>query len=780
VDKYLVSLAFFLLCMECGWLAEDLHLVDVPSFHRNQKSLNRLDSLGQITLVKRNVRKKSSSSLVWEDTKDTQEVFAYDSVLTLDQSAAEVVLNSGTSITLHENTLVSIEPPTSGDGSGPVRLRFRRGSMNAQMGRDPASVDTGDWVVEAAPKSKISVRSKGSQFEIESHGGEATILNSATQGSAVVKIGQAVVVNDKKISEPKEVLNLEWNEPKDGQRIYTHQNAVAVNFQWAGTASEISIYEPESNQAKDIPVNSSDGKQQVSLATGNYAVQLMDKGLLTYSRNISIWSAPKIYLLDPLPRERIKIDKPLLLSWTLNAEVSSYVWQVASDESFKTIIKSGETHDNTAEVTAGTANQLPLGKLYWRVLGKDELGNIIPEIYSNPFYILAKPLEAPKLKSPKIVPENESLLFKIWNFLLPQAKADDEVPAKPVKKLPKNYKAEFLWEKVDGAGSYTIEISETPDFRTSVVMATTSTPRFVWRNFKLSEYYWRVAAESKNGDLGLFSEVAKADLTTIPLGPIMPVGMAPQPTPKPTPKPTPLPTPVPTPKPTPKPTPVPTPVPARPVATPKPTPMPLEPEYHPHDYAVELGAHYLYEAFKGPDFNAQESGPYVGDVRLGLKSPFKGTGNWHAEIEFEEVTVQPSNPATVPFQNSGTNYSFKFTALDQTPYLGQASWGISVLNEYSLFQRSGPEVLTLQFPVLAGAVLDWRHNYKYHEIRYRAGAYVGSAFALEGSADYTFLLPVSGGLTMTSTFEIRGDTGVMTNASVWGSGTGFFFLGVRW
>jgi len=761
VDKYLVSLALLLLCIECGWLAEDLHLLNVPLLNKTLAGSNRNGSLGELTLVKKNVRKKSNSSLVWEDTENSSQVFAYDSVLTLDQSTAEITLNSGTSITLHENTLVSIEPPSSRDGSGPVRLKFHRGSMNAHLGRDPASVDAGDWVVEAEPKSKISVRSTGSdKFEIESHGGEVRVLNSGeTQSPTMVKMGQAVVVNDQKISEIKEVLNLQWSEPKDGKRIYTHQDAIPVRFQWEGEASDISIYEPESDHGSIIPINATDGEQLVTLGTGNFAIQLMNKGLLTYSRNISIWSAPKIYLLDPLPRERIKSDKPLPLSWTLNKEVSSYVWQISTDKEFKNIIKSGETKDNTA-----TTNDLPLGKLYWRVLGKDEAGYIIPEIYSNPFYILEKPLEAPKLKVPKIItePENESLLFKIWNFLLPQASADDGPAPQNSKKLPKIYKAEFLWEKVEGAGSYTIEISETPDFRDSVVMTKTSSPRFVWKNFKLSEYYWRVAAESKEGDLGLFSEVAKADLTVIPLGPITPVGILAKP------KPTPVPTPQPTVAPMPKPTPMPTPLP------------PLEPQYHPSDYSIEVGAHYLYESFKGPDFNAQETGAYVGDARLGLKSPFKGTEKWRTEVELQKVTVKPSDPVGLPFQGSASYYSFRVTALDQTPYLNTASLGLSVMDEYSFFQRSGPEDLSIQFPILVGPVLDWRHNYKNHEVHYRVGAYIGSAFGVEGTAAYTFLLPAGEGFTFTSSFEFRGSGGVMTNASVWGSGTGFFFFGARW
>jgi len=782
--------------MECGWLAQDLNLVDIP-FFRNPYFQDSKGSLGTITLVKRNVRKKSHSSLVWEDTKGAQNVFAYDSVLTLDQSAAEVSLNSGTSISLHENTLVSIEPPSQEDSRGPVRLHFRKGSINAALGRELATVDAGDWVVEAGAQSKITVRSKGKdQIEIESHGGEVKVINpSDNKSSKVIKVGQAVIVNNQKISEPKEVLKVDWISPKDGERIYTHQAAATIPFQFTGEATGISIYEAEANQERTIPiVKPTQDPQPVYLPTGNYAVQMVDKGVASYSRNVSIWTAPKIFLLDPLPRQRIKSDKPVVFTWTLNTEVSSYVWQIASDESFKNIVRSGDTVDNTVEV-----KDLPLGELYWRVLGKDEMGYIIPEIYNNPFFILAKPLDAPKLKAPKIVPENDSLLFKFWKMILPQANAaeDDggDTPEPPKKKLPKNYKAEFLWEKVEGAGSYTIEISETPDFRNSVT-ANVVQPRFIWKNFKLSEYYWRVAAQSPEGDLGLFSEVAKADLTTIPRGPVTPAGILPAPksTPTPTPVPTPKPTPVATPKPTPVPTPTPSPTPKpTPVPTPGPTPVPtvaptptptpvppLEPEYHPHNYSLELGAHYGYEYFKGPDFNAQESGLFIGDVRAGFKSPFKGTKKWKGEVEFQKVKVQPSDATKYPFQSSGSNYGFRITALKETPYQQDASWGIVVLNEYSLFNRSGLEALNIQFPILAGAMLDWRHNFKLHEWHYRTGIYVGQTLGVEGTAGYTMLFPMSQSLTMTGSFELRGVAGVTSNASVWGSGTAFFFLGFRW
>jgi len=756
--------------MECGWLAEDLHLVEFPSF-QNSKIFNSKDgSLGKITLTKKNVRKKSSASLVWEDTGNSQKVFAYDSILTLDQSAAEVVLDSGTNITLHENTLVTIEPPRVDSKDGPVRLRFHRGAMSAQFDRGPAAVDTGDWVVEAEAKSQISVRARGDdQFEIEAHGGEAKVINSKNnQDTTLLKLGHSLVLNQQKISEPRAVLDIKWREPLDGQRIYTHEDSVPVSFQWEGTIGRVYITEPNSSHGREVPVPPGETKQIVTLGVGNYAVQLMDKGLLSYSRNISVWSAPRIYLLSPLPRERVKSDKALVLSWTINPEVASYVWQISSDSEFKNIIQSGETTDNSVEV-----NNLPLGKVFWRVLGKDEGHFVIPEIYFNEFYILAKPLEAPKLKAPKVTPERESLLFFIWKIFVSEASADD---SNREKKVPKNYKAEFLWEKVEGAASYTIEVSETPDFRNSII-AKTSTPNFTWRNFKLTEYYWRVAAESKDGELGLFSEVAKVDLRTIPAGPITPEGVlfvkptpVPRPTPAPSPKPrpTPLPTPSPTPKPTPRPTPAPTPLPL------------LEPEYHPYDYALKFGGHYIFESFKGPDFNAQVSGPYEGDLRLDLKSPFRGTDRWRGEVEFEKVTVVVTDPNGLPFQESGSSYSFRVTAIEQNPYVTGPSWGLSVLNEYSLFQRSAPEDLSIQFPIFIGPVLDWRKNYRAHELHYRVGAYVGGAFCVESSLNYTLLFPLSQRKVFTTSFELRASGGVMTNASIWGTGTGFFFLGVRW
>lgn len=73
----------------------------------------------------------------------------------------------------------------------------------------------------------------------------------------------------------------------------------------------------------------------------------------------------------------------------------------------------------------------------------------------------------------------------------------------------------FSWFPVNGADYYTIEISSEPDFTNPEVIQKTSHDSFIWTGFKKKIYYWRVAAGSNSGRMGLFSEKATVDLTKI-------------------------------------------------------------------------------------------------------------------------------------------------------------------------------------------------------------------------------------------------------------------------
>jgi hypothetical protein len=281
-----------------------------------------------------------------------------------------------------------------------------------------------------------------------------------------------------------------------------------------------------------------------------------------------------------------------------------------------------------------------------------------------------------------------------------------------------------------------------------------------------------VAAVAENEELGLFSEVAPADLTSVPLGPITPDGIV-------EPKPKKIAAATPTPTPTPSPTPALVVAKVSPTPEPSVPPPPLAMVYHPYSYSVEFGGHYLYEVFKGSDFTATNAGPYLGDARLSFRAPFERFKAWRGELEFQHVVVTINNTVAFPFQQQGINYGLNLNFIKESPYEGYHSWGFGILNEYAIFQRAALEDLSINFPILAGPIVDWHFNSPHHETHYRLGAFLGAALALDARASYVLLIPM-GALTTTATFELRGTAGITNGISYWGSGTGMFYLGVRW
>ena len=265
-----------------------------------------------------------------------------------------------------------------------------------------------------------------------------------------------------------------------------------------------------------------------------------------------------------------------------------------------------------------------------------------------------------------------------------------------------------------------------------------------------------------------------ADLQTIPEKPIVPVTidqaralqLA-----KPSPSPTPVPTA--TPVPPPIPTPIPTPTPLPPV---KPEPEAVKEHW---TYQARGGAHGTATYFKGSNFQATEIGGTLGDYRLFVTPP-KSKTDWRFEAEFQTENLQVANSAAFPFQNTLTTQTFRLTAIKESPYQGDRSWGLSALNENYVFQRADVETLSVQTPWSAGPFYDWRWVYDHHETEYRLGVYLGTATSLEARATRTYFLQVSNPLDLTLTLDSKITAGVTTSGSYWSDGTVYIFLGVRW
>ncbi len=471
-----------LLAGEVTWLLSTLQVISIPFFSRS-KQKGSVEA-GYVIRSRQDLKRRARNSLVWETSKDADTLYYYDSILTLSQSEANLYLKDQTELHLAENTLVTLEP-SDGKSNSEIRLRFSKGDVRARNPAMATLLKDDDWSVMLEVGSEISVRKQNGQVEFDVHQGRA-ILNNKT-GIQILGVEDILRMQDgKAIEKLTKNKNLKWKETPD--RNYTLTPVGAVPVKWQGRAQKIQI-QKVGQAIETVPIGDGEQEKILPLPPGSYTLRLEDESGVSESTRIEVWSAPRIVLRKPLPRDRLKtlVDNDFV--WSLLPEVKEYRLRLfragAPENVFSSKVNFFDLrYNDEADLT-------------WAVEGVDGEGHIIPSPYDSPVFFRHDPLQAPVLKGPTLrKPAHEKDEGAFWfRLLMEQAHAQE----------PSDLEAVFQWEPVPGADQYVIEICSTPDFRQTEVMKTVRTPEFVWRKFVMGKYYWRVAAGHSAGRMGVFT-----------------------------------------------------------------------------------------------------------------------------------------------------------------------------------------------------------------------------------------------------------------------------------
>jgi hypothetical protein len=512
-----------LLVLEVVWLL--MHLQILPNRFFQGTSQGQMIPAGHIKTTQREVRRRNFNSLIWETSEPDDTLYYYDSVLTLSQSSATLSLNQQAEIHLSENTLVTIEPQEHASNDQ-IRLKFTRGDLRARTPGVDTKIETASWTLNLNKGAEVSLRQTGSQdYEVEVLKGKLNFQNAAADQSRTLKENEVLKINDNKLAGTVAIENdLKFAGP-ERERIYSNETQTVVPLQWQGSAQKIEII-PQGQNAQTHLIEPTQFSEKLPLADGKYTLRLSKDGKVSAAKEIEVWQAPTIQLLSPFPRDRVKTNESVVFVWSHVPEVATYELVVKNLETGK--ISKKTSTDNFVFYTFDQE-----GEFQWTVQGIDQDGYAIPPTYSNDIYSLKNPLAAPKLKSPQLrvpashhhgallehrTPERYGVPGMWWRLLV-----GDEAFAKSKHRRPANadtaesgYEAVFDWEPVEGADQYVIEISDTADFRTPRVSQTVKKTEFIWSDFPLGTYYWRVAAGTHRGRLGVFSEPAKVSLAQIP------------------------------------------------------------------------------------------------------------------------------------------------------------------------------------------------------------------------------------------------------------------------
>lgn len=540
-DRKLILITLALLAVEIIWLLANLRVIPNPFAH--DTSAIKSKPAGYVLKSQRELRRRGFDSLIWEQAAPNETLYYYDSVLTLSQSSATLFLQEQTEIHLSENTLVTIEPQDSST-IGQIRLKFTRGDLRARNPYAQTKIETPEWTIDLNQGSEVSLKQTGDDnYEVEVLKGDLKFEKDSQIQN--VSVNQVLKIDDNKVTETLSIEKELQLQGPEYQRIYSFNEAVNVPVTWKGQAEKIQIT-PLGSDSEIRTLTPGQTSENLNLEPGKYSVRLLSNGKVSSMKEIEIWKAPVVHLLSPFPRDRVKMNRDTAFVWSIVPEAKEYRFEITDTRTGQKVVE--KSPENYMNYDLGTE-----GELTWRVIAIDSEGFEIPSLYSNPLFSQKELLAAPRLKTPefrkpagknlektqdrkpaqkleKIEQEQKTesktekkskkdrkskngALYKLeilWNLLTAQAEAKDS------KTAIASYEAIFAWEKVDGADSYTIEISKTPDFRKTEVVKKVKSTEFVWTKFPLGTYYWRVAGETKSGAMGEFSEPAKINLEKIP------------------------------------------------------------------------------------------------------------------------------------------------------------------------------------------------------------------------------------------------------------------------
>ncbi len=500
MDRYLFIITFILLILEAGWFLGDLGFIDLKFFSGN--SISKVErSVGKLTQTKRNVRRRIKDSIVWEESAPEDSVYNHDSILTLSQSSATLELGNLSRISLSENTLIMVELPDI-QGDSRIRLKFSKGDIKTRTTARKMQITTKSFTIDASEGAELNLRSVGlDNVEVEILKGSASLKNENTNQNLVQ--GDLALLNKELVTSTVKLKeDLKWITP-DGGRAYTHTVPVGVLLKWEGEADTLWHLSP-AGATNEKPISGQ--STALILGPGSHSFRLKTKDSTSKTLLLSVWKAPVIHLLSPLPRDRLSLSSNQLFSWVSTNMAKEYRVQLSLDPNFTNVVYDKKTSKPNQELVL-----VDEGNYYWRVEGIDDLGYVIPPPYKNQIYNYQDLLEAPTLKSPRArEPANEPAQEKDGAFYRFIQKIFGLAINKAYAETPK-YDVEFEWEVVPGADHYVVEIDREGNFQKPMTVVKVEGQSFLWRGSELGSYFWRVAA-GRGPKMGKFSRASVLDM----------------------------------------------------------------------------------------------------------------------------------------------------------------------------------------------------------------------------------------------------------------------------
>ncbi len=478
-DKSLLILAIILFFF-AGFLLWDDSLIF------GSKDLGTGTAVGEVQIVKNDVRRKSKRDFSWLNLKQDDPLFSGDSLFTGKDSQLQLHLSDGTEMTIAPNTLIVLEKSSSA-----LNLDLKYGEVDRiENAQNKIVLNQGGERSEfTANKAVLSIKTIQGKAELKVITGEVRVKN---------KTGESKVVAGKK-------LQMERPAEKPPKLIAPNNNALyfleskrflaangtvypaPLEFKWEiqGTRS-VFLEIAKDKLFKDLVI-----KKELSesahvltepIEPGKYfwrvgAISEISRAVINSEvQAITLEKDPQLTLTYPVAQARFwqaknKINQKF--SWVGDPLIKNYELEVARDPDFKELVFKETTAKDKAEWQKVPA----FGKYFWRVrtaLLQSNIQDFTVDENKNPVAVFPPP--------------GSTLILKDFKIILLTEKMDS-VDTKPTAAA-----FEFKWEHSDFAEVW-LELSSKADFKEIKFQQKLKENSLKLTQLPAGEFFWRVRGE---------------------------------------------------------------------------------------------------------------------------------------------------------------------------------------------------------------------------------------------------------------------------------------------
>lgn len=413
--------------------------------------------IGKSIQVLEDVRRKHSTSYVWDPLFNKDSVHEGDSVFTGPDSYTTILLNDGTEISVSPNSLIVLTKNSSSE----FELDLQFGSFDGQLAKN-SKITLGTEKFTLGNAGKVSVkRPKSGKAAIKAIKEQIRLTNQ----DGIKTIAPQAVLETKELPlpffEPPPVLALELISPAENQIFTTTLDVTGktiggnkVGFEWKGP-KEHGINFTLLIEGSEKPIEKVKLKgntTQVELNPGVYTVKI--KG-----DQLGQWSSPKTFVVNQGARPALVA--PQLLS--KNETVIVYTNNIKDQEQVSKLppVRWGEVKDS---------------KSYTFEISKDETFSELESIPTTTNSIRA-PFKEPGIYyyrtrantvdgKPGETSRSAKLIYKVNPPRLDQIK-NISIKSDIIDAEPTPQKINIFWTNLPFAKSYQVELSNDTEFRNS-------------------------------------------------------------------------------------------------------------------------------------------------------------------------------------------------------------------------------------------------------------------------------------------------------------------------